>query len=162
MESGSCPHLLSQAEDGDWIDYGKVLHKAPNKENEYTDLRTFEGFKHRFRVEEREPEMAFIDQIQLVAVLKTGDTLALVADNPKLRTRDGDYLRFLWGDTIDINFFLPADIREEDVVESRLYVTGYYLRYSNLMAKSGTNEPMTRPSGLASDPVMTIPTMSRR
>ena len=29
--------FLSQPQDGDWIDYGKVLHKAPNKESEYTE-----------------------------------------------------------------------------------------------------------------------------
>jgi hypothetical protein len=148
-ESGSCPYLLSQAQDGDWIDHGKVLHKAPNGESEYTELRTFDSFKHRFRLEEREPEMAFIDQAELVAVLKSGETLTLAADNPKLATRDGDYLRLLWGDVVEINFSLPDQIREEEVVESRFSVTGYYRRYSDLMAK-GTNEPITRRSGLTS------------
>jgi hypothetical protein len=162
MEAGSCPYLLSQAADGDWIDYGKVLHKAPNKESEYSELKVFDGFKHRFRLEEREPEMAFIDQVELLAVLKTGDTLALVADNPKLRTRDGDYLRLLWGDAIDINFALPTDIRAEDVVESRLYVTGYYLRYSSLIAKTIINEPVTRRSSVTSSPIMGLPTLSER
>ena len=71
-------------------------------------MRTFDGFKHRFRLEEREPEMAFIDQAELIAVLKTGHTLTLAADNPKLRTRDGQYLRLLWGDAVEINFSLPT------------------------------------------------------
>jgi hypothetical protein len=93
--------------------------------------------------------MAFIDQAELVAVLKSGETLTLAADNPKLATRDGDYLRLLWGDVVEINFFLPDQIREEEVVESRFSVTGYYRRYSDLMAK-GTNEPITRRSGLTS------------
>jgi hypothetical protein len=151
-EEGSCPYLLSQAADGDWINYGKVLHKALNKESEYTELRTFHDFKHRFRLEEQEPEMAFIDQVELIAVLKTGHTLTLIADNPKLRRRDGEYLRLLWGHAIDINFSLPTGLHEEDVVESRLYVTGYYLRYSDLLANSVTTQSMTRPSGLARDP----------
>jgi hypothetical protein len=161
-EEGSCPYLLSRTKNGDWIDHGKILHTAAAKDREYSEIRSFRGFKRHFRLEEREPEIAFIDQVEIDATLNDGRTLTLTADNPKLASRDGDYLRLLWGDAIDINFTLPTDVQDKDVVESRLSVTGYYERYSNLMAKSGTNEPMTRPSGLASDPVMTIPTVSRR
>ena len=101
----------------------------------------------------REPEIAFIDQAELVVTLKRRESLALAADNPKLASLDGDYLRMLWGDALDNTFSLPKDIYQEGVVESRFSVIGYYLRYSSLMAKSITDEPSTRRSSPA---VMTI------
>ncbi len=44
-EGGSCPYLLSwnQAA-GDWVNFGKVLHKANDKRLEYTETRTSQGF----------------------------------------------------------------------------------------------------------------------
>jgi hypothetical protein len=51
--------------------------------------------------------------------------------------RDGDYLRLYWGDAVEIEFALPEGIPEADVLECRFTVTGYYLRYSSLMAQRG-------------------------
>jgi hypothetical protein len=134
-EAGSCPYLLWQSPDGDWVRHGKVLDKAPNKGREYTDARLFQGLRSRFRIEEREPEIAFIDQAELVVTLKSGESLALAVDNPRLAALDGEYLRLLWGDAVDLAFSLPKDIDQEDVVESRFSVTGYYLRYSQTVGK---------------------------
>jgi hypothetical protein len=135
-EIGSCPYLLSWNErHREWIDHGKVLHKAPSNEREYTETRIATGFTSRLRIEEREPEVAFIDHVEVEIALRTGETLTLKPDNPSLVERDGDYLRLYWGDAIEIQFALPAAIAEEDVTESRLTVSGYYLRYSDLKAR---------------------------
>jgi len=147
-ESGSCPYLLSQAEDGDWVDHGKVLHKAPSREREYSEERSFPGFRSRFRIEEREPEIAFLDQAELIVTFKDGSTRTLSSDNPHLAARDGEYLRLVWGDTVDINFVLPQGIAEGDVVESRFTVTGYYLRYSDRMAEEGADTPASSRANL--------------
>ena len=83
-EEGSCPYLLSQgAEGSDWIDHGKILHAAPSQDREYTDVRNFSGFRARFRIEEREPEAAFINRAELTVVLKDGRTMSLTAGNGK-------------------------------------------------------------------------------
>jgi hypothetical protein len=149
-EIGSCPYLLSSnGKDADWIEHGKVLDKAPSRQREYADTRTLAGFHARFRLEEREPEIAFIDHVELSAVLKTGETVALAPDNARLAARDGDYLRLYWGDAVEIAFALPEGVAEADVVESRFTVTGYYLRYSSLMAQRGA-ATSRRLSGLAS------------
>jgi hypothetical protein len=103
-------------------------------------VKVFSGFKRRFRIEEREPELAFIDQVELVILLRNGETVQLQPTDPKIAALDGDYLRLLWGDLVEIEFVLPDGIAEEDVEESRLTVTGYYLRDSSLMARSVTSD----------------------
>jgi hypothetical protein len=102
------------------------LHQAPNREQQYTEGRVFPGFKSRFRIEEREPEIAFIDQMELVVLLTDSKTIQLQPDHPKLAARDGDYVRLLWGDKIEVEFALPDGVAEDDVKETHLRVTGYY------------------------------------
>lgn len=143
-EGGSCPFLLSwDKHEAEWIDQGKVLHRAPERAREYTETRVFPGFQGRFRLEEREPELASIDQAELTVTLKNGATLALAPDHARLAVRDGDYLRLMWGDAVDFAFALPAGIDEADVAESRLSVTGYYERYSALLAARNNARPLT-------------------
>ncbi len=134
---GSCPYLASwDAKEREWVDHGKVLHSAPTKEREYVETRVLPGFVSRFRLEEREPEVAFIDQVELVVALKTGASLTLKPDNPQLAARDENYLQLYWGDAVDLAFALPAHVAESDVTESRVSVTGYYRRYSSLIAEN--------------------------
>jgi hypothetical protein len=141
-KEGSCPYLVSW--DGklqDWVNHGKVLHKGQGKPHEYSETKTFEGFRARFRLEEREPEIAYIDHAELVVALKNGETLALKPDQAKLAARDGNYLELMWGDGAELVFALPQGVAEEDVAESRLTLTGYYERYSNLLASANFSRP---------------------
>jgi hypothetical protein len=62
VEGSSCPYLLSwDTEIGEWIDHGKVLHKGQGKSKEYTETTKLPGLWTSFRIEEREPEIAYID-----------------------------------------------------------------------------------------------------
>jgi hypothetical protein len=141
-EGGSCPFLLTwDRTDGDWIDHGKVLHRAPDPAREYTEARVFPGFQARFRLEEREPEVALIDQAELLVTLRSGATLALATDHPRLAARDRDYLQLMWGEAVEFAFTLPEGIAEQDVVQSQLAVTGYYQRYSTLLAHRNDARP---------------------
>jgi hypothetical protein len=137
MLEGSCPYLLSwDGVGGDWIDHGKILHEAKGKKSEYSETVTLQGYRGRFRIEEREPEVALIDQAGMVVVLKNGETIALKPNNRHLTDRDGDYLQLLWGDAVEIEFSLPASVPAQDVAETRLTVTGYYQRYAEMFATS--------------------------
>jgi hypothetical protein len=141
LEAGSCPYLLSwDSRSEGWADHGKVLHKAPNKEREYTETKMFPGFKQRFRLEEREPEIAFIDEVALSIALKSGETFTLKPANARLAARDGDYLQLYWGDAVDIKFVLPDGIAADDVVESQFSITGFYERYSSIVEQDGSEE----------------------
>jgi hypothetical protein len=132
---GSCPYLVSwDAHDREWVDHGKILHSAHGKGRENTETRVLPGFTSRFRLEEREAELALIDQVELVVALTTGETLTLKSENAKLAARDGDYLQLYWGDAVEIEFALPKHLSEQDIVESRISVTGHYRRYASLMA----------------------------
>lgn len=130
-EIGSCPHLLSWNGGDDWIEHGKVLHLAKGRQLEYSETRIFSGFHQRFRIEEREPEVSYIDRAELIVRLKNGATLALAPDNAHLVAHDGDYVRLPWGKAVEFGFALPDGMVDSDVTESRLSLTGYYERYSN-------------------------------
>ena len=134
---GSCPYLLTWDEtDREWVNQGKVLDAGKGKTSEYSETKAFTGFRARFRIEEREPEIAHSDHAELVALLKNGSTLTLKSNNKKLAARDGDYLELMWGEGIGLAFSLPEGVAEEDVAESRFTLTGYYERYSNLLAST--------------------------
>jgi len=47
----------------------------------------------------------------------------------RLAVRDRDYLRLLWGEAVEFTFALPADVSTDDVLDSRLSLTGFYERY---------------------------------
>ena len=136
MEGGSCPYLFSwDAANQKWVEHGKVLDRAPSQAREYSELKSFPGFKSRFRIEEREPEIAFIKDVELVVTLNNG--VAVTLKPKKLVTaaeREGDYLSLYWGEAADFEFQLPRNIAEDQIVTSRFAVTGYYRRYSALLA----------------------------
>jgi hypothetical protein len=134
-ETGSCPFLMSwDRQKEEWIDHGKVLDKAPRRELEYSELKTFPGFRGRFRIEEREPEIAYIDQAELTIVLRNGESRQLSPDHRKLAAHDGSYMQLYLAEAIEIEFKLPEGVAEDDVAESQLRLTGYYERYASLMA----------------------------
>ena len=97
-------------------------------------MRNFSGFRARFRIEEREPEAAFINRAELTVVLKDGRTMSLTAANGK--PAGVGHRRLFWGQSLQFQFSLPDGVDEKNVIESRLNVTGYYSRYPNLMAQS--------------------------
>jgi hypothetical protein len=135
--AGSCPYLLSwNGTAREWVNHGKVLDRAPRKALTYTDVRRFNGFRGRFRLEEREPEIAQIDQARLIVTLKQGRSLTLAPSSKQLARRDGDHLRLMWGETADIIFRLPRGVRRADVVSSQIELTGYYRRYTSMVRRS--------------------------
>ena len=70
---GSCPHLLSwDNRRRDWTQRGKVLHEANDASREQTQTIVLPGFVSRFRLEEREPEVATIDDAKIALRLKNG------------------------------------------------------------------------------------------
>src|SRR5262249_47024185 len=122
----SCPYLLSWSEAEGWIEHGKALHQGKGMAREYTETIQIEGFRPRFKLEEREPEAAFIDEAVLQIIVKGGDTFSLKPDNITLAARDGKYVPLYWGDAVEFSFGLPDHLKEEDVVSSLLQLTGYY------------------------------------
>ena len=128
---GSCPYLLSwDNERRDWTEHGKVLHQASDASREETQTIALPGFVSRFRLEEREPEVATIDNAEVAVNLNDGRSMTLRPDMAPA-AKAGRQLLF-WGDAQELEFSLPRGVAPADVVQSRLSLTGYYERYSSL------------------------------
>ena len=139
-EIGSCPYLLSWDEKGrEWVEHGKVLHKAPAKDKSYTEARDFEGLRTRFRIEEREPEIAHIDAAALILTFDGGGTLRLAPAMNDAQASLRLEADLAWGEQLDLNFRLPEGSGAGSIAKSQLEITGYYERYSNLA--SGVEQP---------------------
>lgn len=134
---GSCPYLMSRSiSDRHWTDYGKVLHTAKGKRQETTESRRIKGFHNVFRLEEREAEIAYIDQAMLTVTQRDGTKLKLQPDIERLSAKDGRYVELLWGQATSFKFELPDTVKEDDVAYSEIAVTGYYQRYSTIMPRN--------------------------
>ena len=130
QEEGSCPYLLSWKDEDDlWIQRGKILHAANGRDNEYREIVEFDGLRTRFRLEEREPEVAYIDKTKLIAYLDDGSILEMMPNKPQLADKDDEHIILAWGEFIEFSFSLPSQIDRGRVKRSELRVTGFYERY---------------------------------
>ena len=128
---GSCPYLLSwDSERRDWTEHGKVLHEANDASREQTRAITLPRFVSRVRLEEREPEVATIDNAEVAVSLNDGRSMTLRPDMAPAAKAGRQLL--VWGDAQELEFSLPRGVAPADVVETKLFLTGYYERYSSL------------------------------
>ena len=136
---GSCPFLYAYDEEArTWVNHGKVIDKADTADKEFTQEKPMSRFATRFRLREEELEMALINRVALDVTLKNGSTIVLLPEDPRLKSKDSDYVRILAGRYADVSFALPLGTAEADVASSKLSITGYYRRYSAM--KFVTNE----------------------
>src|SRR5262249_62009993 len=83
----------------------------------------------------------------LVVTLDDGRTLSLAPGLGGSQTCARVDLDLLWGESVDLQFRLPPHVRAEEVVESRLELTGYYERYAEVLAPAAaTREPAPGPA----------------
>ncbi|MEM6384263.1 MAG: hypothetical protein AAF739_16440 [Pseudomonadota bacterium] len=142
-EAGSCPYLQAfDGEVGGWVEHGKVLHAANSADRSDTETLQFPGLRTQFRLEEREPEVAFIDAAVLTLDLHDGTSVTLQTDHPDLAAIDDKPAIFRWGEAVAFDFAVPEDIDPETVVRSTLDVTGYYLTYTSLAGMSDPPMPV--------------------
>jgi hypothetical protein len=133
-EAGSCPILYVWGDDdGDWIRFGKVIHKAQGRDQMLSETIEFSGLAYRFRIVEEELERAVIDAIHLQVHLADGRTLKLIPTQPQLRSVDGSVVELFAMDDISIAFALPDDLLPSQVVRSAVTITGYYDRYPAML-----------------------------
>jgi hypothetical protein len=131
---GSCPILY--AWDGSermWIRHGKVIHQADTRDHQMSETVEFDGLVHRFRIVEEELERATLDAVNLELELASGFKITLLPENKMLHVIDGDALELLANEEVEIVFPLPGDLNHDEVVRSRLTITGYYDRYPTLL-----------------------------
>lgn len=130
--AGSCPYLLAwDADRGGYVNHGKVIDAANGVAREQTEVRRFAGLKLRFRLEERELEVAHINMVKLVLRLTNGRTITLGAPHADLAQDDDAYARILAHQALDVAFALPEGVEARDVRTSTLRIKGYYQRYGS-------------------------------
>lgn len=132
---GSCPYLYAWESGVGWRNTGKIIDKAGGAERKLSETRSFSGAVTHFRLVEHEAELARIDRVSLSVRLASGRIVDLRTTVPRLRRTDGRYVDLAMGDSIEFHFALPPSLRDKRVVESRLTVTGYYDRYSDILSK---------------------------
>jgi hypothetical protein len=130
-EMGSCPVLY--AWDGEaWVRRGKIIDQANTKERQATQRVSFESLVSRFRLREEELEVSYIDRARLDVELADGRHIVLGPETESLVDIDEHYATIRSGQTLDLNFKLPAHVRPDNIRRSTLEITGYYLRYSGM------------------------------
>jgi hypothetical protein len=123
----SCPILLVWDEASQvWINLGKVIHDASGVDKLMTQRIKFEGVWTRFRIAEVEPEVTYLKNVRLVLSLKNGRQVEVPANS-------FDEVIPAYSFT-EVAFGFPSGISASDVATSELVITGYYDRYSALLA----------------------------
>jgi hypothetical protein len=131
-EIGSCPILYAwSAPDATWFRHGKIIHQAQSRVSKQSEIVTFTGVVHRFRIAEEELERATIGGVTLRLELVDGRALTLPPASVPLAA--GTVVELYANDEIEIDFVLPVGLKVGDVVRSQLTVTGYYDRYPALL-----------------------------
>lgn len=134
---GSCPYLTSwNPSTRRWTEFGKVLHEAKGKDLEQSQTIRLAGFRARFRLVEREPEVSYIDAARLIVRTKDAQSIALEPDGALLVEDDDRYATIMWGEGIEFSFALPNGVAESEVVSSELSLTGYYESYAAIAQKA--------------------------
>jgi hypothetical protein len=149
-EEGSCPFLYAWNPDTkDWTWYGKVIHRAKFKQREMTQQIVLTRFATRFRLSEQELELSHIDYVALTVEIQGGDRHTLKPTMAALSEIDENYVRIPAGTAIEVEFELPADLKDAVVERSTLSIRGYYEPYSHLNIGSNVGRTSPARAGLA-------------
>jgi hypothetical protein len=128
-DNTSCPILYVWSEtERLWINLGKVIEKANGPDKLMTQSISLASLSTRFRLEEAEPEVSYIEKIQLVLALRDGRRVEV----PPSSRFDGVIPGY---SSQDISFELPAGVVADAVIKSEIQITGYYRRYSSILSE---------------------------
>lgn len=130
LEEGSCPYLMSKTEGKDelWSDHGKILHSAQTFSFKGRHVERMKGAPSEFRIEEREPETAFVDMARLTVIYADGTKETFAPSLDVLKKNDGKQARLGWGQAVEFSFQVKDKQHHRVPVESELEVVGYYER----------------------------------
>jgi hypothetical protein len=139
---GSCPYVYAyDAAEHDWVQHGKIIDNASSPAKETTQRITIPGLATRFRISEEELELTYIRRVRLELSLADGRILTLSPKSAGKRDAADPYEKIKYGASREYLFELPAG-ETTAVLKSAFAVTGYYRRYSDLVAIANTaNDP---------------------
>lgn len=132
VEEGSCPYLMSRSgirRSEPWTDYGKILHSASAVSKKSAHIESIDGAPRAYRLEEREPEIAFIDSVKLTVFYDDGSSANFVPNLDRLKHIDGDEIRIGWGEAFEFEFPVSDSPDRRSASHSELEVVGFYQRF---------------------------------
>jgi hypothetical protein len=122
---GSCPFLYCRrARDGRWLKEGTILTGRSSKERAGTTTLEVRNFDGVVRVSEEEEETSYVDQLFIRGVSSTGETVIVTPANDLLTDKDHRYLILKRGETTEVNFRIPEDMRRDRV---GIIASGYFV-----------------------------------
>ncbi len=137
----SCPYLYSwDTTRKSWLSHGKVIDTARERKNMATELVSVKPGTLRFKLAEEEPEVSYIDEMELRLTLSRGQQISLKPKQSALAHRDERFLRILAYRSEVIEFELPEGLVPSEIARSELAITGYYRRYSTLVSEIPSRE----------------------
>jgi hypothetical protein len=118
---GSCPYLTKFL-NHEWVDTGAILVGRRAKLLETTEERDVSAAT-KVRLEEREAEVSYIDQIGFHYTLPNGQEQFVSIEDPDLKEKDGKYKKLYQGESIEVDLhgLVPSDAQNV-----RFSITGYY------------------------------------
>ena len=123
---GSCPYLLVyDAKKGYWLNTGNVLVDRNKKSAQDTEIYRLRPDITQVRLEEREPEITYIDSISIsYQDTETDLAQAVFLDIEELKANDDNFLVLHEGDAFEIN--LNQLIHLEKAKNIQLIINGFY------------------------------------
>jgi hypothetical protein len=119
-----CPHVYLPDTLGRWQHSGTVLRGREGRAQERTERHFMSSFSGTLRLAEEEPEIAWINQVEVTAVFPSGEERILRPKQVSVREQDSVYLRLARGDVTEIQFGSGWEGAESFMLSIR----GYYDR----------------------------------
>ena len=125
FNAGSCPYLrVYDSEYENWIERGRILYMRNDKELQREEVYDVGDKITKIRIEEREPEISYLDNVFLTYKAWGLDTIYRAAyPSLELSSKDETYLSLRQGESLEINV---QDMLPETAFEIKLHVNGYY------------------------------------
>jgi hypothetical protein len=122
---GSCPYLMVyDAQKGYWIELGTVITGRQDKSWQGYEIHSLGDHPLKFRLEEREAEVTFIDQISILYKdSQNGGEAEVSSQISELTDADNKYFVLHQGDSLEIDL---KKILPTSAIDVRLKINGYY------------------------------------
>ncbi len=131
-----------------WVVYGKVLHSATSPDAKSTHVEKLRGAPRKYRLEEREPEVAFIDSAKLHVRYEDGSVATYLPNAVALQNTDGKEVRIQWGQSLEFHFPVSDSPDRRAPRTSEIEIVGYYQRIN--FTTLGNQESSERKTDLVS------------
>lgn len=136
---GSCPHVFSyQPEVGVWRNLGTILRGALGANAQRVDEMAIADPREPLQLRELEPEIAFIDAVELIVRYPDGREQTLSPRNKDLDAADGSFVVLNQGDRISLDF--DHSNVGANYESATLRANGYYLRYGTAQYKGSLED----------------------